>query len=164
MARHVSNLNGPSSGAFTSYMLQIRYVVICVLRPKKFFLQPHNIWPYRVVHKLPRTKFATYSLQKLLKMDHWVSKHVEPPNVMNKLNHKSLCILLDHIYIVRWYTIHTISLSQCPYIFSGTEVSFRTCRPKLMSRTFYGNTRKGNSTEGIKQCSSLWKNMKSPFS
>ena len=28
---HVSDLNGPSSGAFTSCMLQIWYVVICVL-------------------------------------------------------------------------------------------------------------------------------------
>jgi hypothetical protein len=31
VARHVSDLNGPSSGAFTSCMLQIWYVVICVL-------------------------------------------------------------------------------------------------------------------------------------
>ena len=31
-------------------------------------------------------------------MDHWGPKHVELPNVMNKLNHKTLCILLDYIY------------------------------------------------------------------
>ena len=30
VARHVSNLNGPSSGAFTSCMLRIWYVGICV--------------------------------------------------------------------------------------------------------------------------------------
>ena len=28
----------------------------------QFFLQPHNIWTYRVLRKLPHTKFATYSL------------------------------------------------------------------------------------------------------
>ena len=29
---------------------------------EQFFLQPHNIWTYRVVRKLPHTKFVTYSL------------------------------------------------------------------------------------------------------
>ena len=42
-------------------------------------------------------------------MDHWGPKHVEPPSVMNKLNHKTLCIWLVYIYIARWYTVHTIS-------------------------------------------------------
>ena len=32
-------------------------------------------------------------------MDYWGPKHVEPPSVMNKLNHKTLCILLDYTYI-----------------------------------------------------------------
>ena len=31
MARHVSDLSGPSSGAFTSCMLRVWYVVFCVL-------------------------------------------------------------------------------------------------------------------------------------
>ena len=46
MARHVSDLNGSSSGAFTSCMLQIWYVVICVLDTSgcyAVFLQLHNI-------------------------------------------------------------------------------------------------------------------------
>ena len=30
-------------------------------------------------------------------MDYWGPKHVEPPSVMNKLNHKTMCILLDYI-------------------------------------------------------------------
>ena len=50
-------------------------------------------------------------------MDHWGPKHVEPPSVMNKLNHKTLCIWLVYIhtyihiyiYIARWYTVHSIS-------------------------------------------------------
>ena len=32
-------------------------------------------------------------------------------NVMNKINHRTLCILLDYIYIAKWYTVHTISCS-----------------------------------------------------
>jgi hypothetical protein len=64
-----------------------------------FFLQPHNIWPYRIVHKIPHTIFATHSLKTLLMMDYWGPKHVELLNVTNKLNHKTMCILLDYIYI-----------------------------------------------------------------
>ena len=47
----------------------IRYVqLLCGCR-KNFlspllFLQPHNNWMYRVVRKIPYTKFATYSLNK----------------------------------------------------------------------------------------------------
>ena len=44
-------------------------------------------------------------------MEHWGPKHVQPPSVTNKLNHKTLCILLVYIYITRWYTVHTISRS-----------------------------------------------------
>ena len=65
-------------------------------------LQPHNIRTYRVVRKIPHTKFAIYSLKTLLRMEHWGPKHVEPPSVMNKLNHKTLCILLDYIYIIKF--------------------------------------------------------------
>ena len=34
-------------------------------------------------------------------MGHCGPKHVEPPSVMNKPNHKTLCILLDHTYILQ---------------------------------------------------------------
>ena len=37
-------------------------------------------------------------------MDHWCPKHVEPPNVKNKLNHKTLCILY-YIYILQWVCV-----------------------------------------------------------
>ena len=55
------------------------------------------------------TKFATYSIRTLLKMDYWSPKHVELLNVMNKINHQILCILLDYEYIAKWSTVHTIS-------------------------------------------------------
>ena len=42
-------------------------------------------------------------------MDYWSRKHVELLNVMNKINHQILCILLDYVYIAKWYTVHTIS-------------------------------------------------------
>ena len=80
--------------------LQERLQAVCC-KFGMFFLQQQNIWTYRVVGKIPHTKFATYSLKTLLKMDYCGPKHVEPPNVMNKLNHKTLCILLDFIYIAR---------------------------------------------------------------
>ena len=51
-------------------------------------------------------------------MDHWGSKHVEPPSVMNKLNHKTLCILFDYIYIARWYTVPTVSSSFHTFLYS----------------------------------------------
>ena len=52
---------------------------------------------------------ATYNIRTLLKMVYWSPKHVELPNVMNKINHQILCTLLDYIYIAKWYTVHTIS-------------------------------------------------------
>ena len=51
------------------------------------------------IRKTPHTKFKTYSLKTLLRMDHWGPKHVELLNVMNKFNHKTLCILSDYIYV-----------------------------------------------------------------
>ena len=44
-------------------------------------------------------QIATYSIRTLLKMDYWSPKHVELLNVMNKINHQILCILLDYKYI-----------------------------------------------------------------
>ena len=91
LARHVSDLTGPSSGAFYKLYLQIWYVVI------------------RTV--VPHTKVCEYSLYKtLLMMGRWGPKHVELTYVMNKLTHwNPLCILLDCIYITRWNTVPTIS-------------------------------------------------------
>ena len=42
-------------------------------------------------------------------MDYWSPKHVELLNVMNKINHQILCILLGYTYIAKWYTVHIIS-------------------------------------------------------
>ena len=53
-------------------------------------------------------QIATYSIRTLLKMDYWSPKHVELLNVMNKINHQTLCILLDYRYIAKWYTVHTL--------------------------------------------------------
>ena len=36
-------------------------------------------------------RIATYSIRTLLKMDYWSPKHVELPNVMNKINHQ-ICV------------------------------------------------------------------------
>ena len=55
--------------------------------------QPHNNKMYRDIPN------AAYSIRTLLKMDHWSPKHVELLNVMNKINHQILCILLDYRYI-----------------------------------------------------------------
>ena len=54
-------------------------------------------------------QIATYNIRTLLKMDYWSPKHVELLNVMNKINHQILCILLDYRHIAKWYTVHTVS-------------------------------------------------------
>ena len=54
-------------------------------------------------------QIVTYSIRTLLKIDYWSAKHVELLNVMNKINHQILCILLDYGHIAKWYTVHTIS-------------------------------------------------------
>ena len=41
-------------------------------------------------------------------MDYWIPKHVELLNVMNKINHQILCILLDYIYTAKWYGPYNI--------------------------------------------------------
>ena len=60
-------------------------------------------------------QIATYSIRTLLKMmDYWSPKHVELLNVMNKINHQILCILLDYIYItihVRLSKLYNLSLA-----------------------------------------------------
>ena len=54
-------------------------------------------------------QITTYSIKTLLKMNYWSPKHIELLKVMNKINHQTLCILLDYRYIAKWYTVHTIS-------------------------------------------------------
>ena len=38
-------------------------------------------------------------------MDYWSPKHVELLNVMTKINHQILCILLDYRYIFIYYLV-----------------------------------------------------------
>jgi hypothetical protein len=81
-----------------------------------------------VVRVLPHTKSANTACRTLLKMDQWGPKHVQLTYVMNKLTHwNTLCILLDCIYITRWYTVHTMS-NTC---FSYSFFSFYFWVPKL---------------------------------
>ena len=54
-------------------------------------------------------KIATYNIRTLLKMDYWSPKHVEQLNVMNKINHQILCILLDYRYTTSFPSV-SISL------------------------------------------------------
>ena len=63
----------------------------------------------RTAGRIETYQTATYSIRTLLKMDCWRPKRVELLNVMNKINHQILCILLDYRYIAKWYTVHTIS-------------------------------------------------------
>ena len=73
------------------WYVSIRPVVMRVKEELQFFLHPHNNRMYQI---------ATYSIRTLLKMDYWSPKHVELLNVMNKINHQILCMLLDYIYIL----------------------------------------------------------------
>ena len=63
LALHVSDLIGPSSGAFcTSCICRLWYVVIRVL------LDTYRTVLYRIVRVLPHTKVCEYSLYKTLLM------------------------------------------------------------------------------------------------
>ena len=94
----------------------------------------HNIWwleMFRtsIIHLQERFQavcckfgmwyFAYYSIRPdvMRLYEEHSPKYVKPPSVMSKLNHKSLCILLDYMYIARCYTVRTISthrnLSYC---------------------------------------------------
>ena len=77
----------------------IWYVSICpvVMRVKEelqFFLHPHN-------NCIEAYQIATCSIRTFLKMDCRSPKHVDLLNVMNKINHQVLRILLDYIYIAK---------------------------------------------------------------
>ena len=65
------------------------------------------------VSRIETYQIATYNIRKLLKMDSWSPKHVELLNVMNKINHQILCILLGYTYIAKLYTVHTVSKRLC---------------------------------------------------
>ena len=60
-------------------------------------------------------------------MDLWSTKHVEPPSVMNKQNHWTLCVLLDCIYIAENYsfcfrkTVKKLSLSFLTFFCSAVH-------------------------------------------
>ena len=66
LARHISDLTGPSSGAFYKLYLHWYMVLLCLL---------------------PHTKYANTACKTLLKMDRWGPKYVQLTYVMNKLNH-----------------------------------------------------------------------------
>ena len=71
-------------------------------------------------------QICEYSLYKtLLMMDRWGPKHVELTYVMNKLTHwNTLCILLDCIYITRWYTVPTVSGWISRFLLSGMKAGW----------------------------------------
>ena len=51
-------------------------------------------------------------------MDYWSPKHVELLNVMNKINHQILCILLDYRYTVQGRLSHITQVQS----YSGTHL------------------------------------------
>ena len=65
----------------------------------KFFLQLHYGWMCQVVHVLPHTKSANTACKTFLMMDWWGLKHVELTCDELTQSLKTLCILLDCIYI-----------------------------------------------------------------
>ena len=77
LARHVSDLTGPSSGALYKLHLQIWYAVIRILLDMsgRYFIR--NSQTCRVVCVLPHTKSANTACKMLLKMGRWGLKHVE---------------------------------------------------------------------------------------
>ena len=102
LARHVSDLIGPSSGAFCTICIRrLWYVVIRVLLDTS----SRNGWTCRVVRTVvPHTKVCEYSSYKtLLMMDRWGPKHVELTKSAecNLLTKTTLCILLDYICILQ---------------------------------------------------------------
>ena len=81
-----------TSGAFSSCMLQIWYVVIL-----RVSITSGRIEQYANCH-IPNLQHTAW--KTLLRMDYWVPKHVEPPNVMNKLNQKH-CVSCWITYILQ---------------------------------------------------------------
>ena len=72
-------------------------------------LQSSSSFTLITTGRIETYQIATYSIITLLKMSYWSPKHVELLNVMNKINHQILCILLDYRYTAKWYTVNTIS-------------------------------------------------------
>ena len=134
MAQHISELNSPSSGAFSSCMLQIWYVLEyklgmyewwlrygCKIMNKVYYGIVRYVRLCMIVWWCLNTTTRSYSLKTLLRMDYWGPKHVQPPNVIYKLNHKTLCILLDYIYIKSFViycpsSFHTFLLRTFPLL------------------------------------------------
>ena len=141
MARHVADLNGPSSGAFTSCMLQIWYVVFCVLLDMsscyavvgrmKFFLQPQSgearHSPYfhntkekktRIVHKHWRTQ--TESSNQYWKGD----VHIVQNGPGRKHRLGSVCTV-HHLTICIWTNkLHKILVIRVYFLLDALHVSY----------------------------------------
>ena len=54
-------------------------------------LQSSSSFTLITTGRIETYRIATYSIRTLLKMDYWSPKHVELPNVMNKINHQ-ICV------------------------------------------------------------------------
>ena len=80
-----------------SYAVCCNLVCPVVMRVKKE-LQSSSSFTLITIGHIETYQIATYSIRTILKMDYWSPKHVELLNVMNKINHQILCILLDYIY------------------------------------------------------------------
>ena len=105
VARHVSDLNGPSSGAFTSCKLQIWYVVIYVNHhiPNLQHTACKCSWRWT-------NKVRNMSSHQVL----WINsiiKHCVSGWFTHTHTHTHTH---TYIYIARWYTVHTIS--RPPYL------------------------------------------------
>ena len=80
------------------------YAVCCdLVRPVVMRVKEELLCSYSftliTTGRLETYQIATYSIRMLLKMVYWSPKHVELLNVMNKINHQILCILLHYGYI-----------------------------------------------------------------
>ena len=69
LARHVSDLTGPSTGAFYKLYLQIWYVVLRVLLDTSGRYELRDGWTFRVVRLLPHTRSANTACKTLLMME-----------------------------------------------------------------------------------------------
>ena len=115
--------------------LQIWYVVIRVLLDTSSRYEVRKSWTCRVVRVLPHTKSAnTPCKQMLLKMDRWGPKHVELTHVLNKLNHKKLCVscwtayckMIHGPYSIKFRKMLCVAKSYITWIFKNWGEIART--------------------------------------